>query len=310
MRTPFEKMGGECVFSSEWNKFARETYQENFKEEPAGDITKIKTSEIPHHDILLAGFPCQPFSIAGISKKLSLNHPVGLDDKIQGTLFHHIVRILKAKQPRAFLLENVKNLEKHDGGNTFGIITESLENSGYDIKSQVIDAKYLVPQHRERIFIAGFRKKTDFENFEFPEIPDRKPRLEKILEKNIDRKYTLTRGVWNALKRHAQKHKEAGNGFGYSIADVNGISRTLSARYYKDGAEILISQGRGRLPRRLTPRECARLMGFPDSFKIPVSDNQAYRQFGNSVVVPVLEIIARRMMQCLFQKVPLVSYVR
>lgn len=310
MRTPFEKMGGECVFSSEWNKFARETYLENFKEEPAGDITKIKTSEIPHHDILLAGFPCQPFSIAGISKKLSLNHPVGLDDKIQGTLFHDIVRILKAKQPRAFLLENVKNLEKHDGGNTFGIIIESLKNSGYYIKSKVIDAKYLVPQHRERIFIAGFRKKTDFENFEFPEIPDRKPRLEKILEKNIDRKYTLTRGVWNALKRHAQKHKEAGNGFGYSIADVNGISRTLSARYYKDGAEILISQGRGRLPRRLTPRECARLMGFPDSFKIPVSDNQAYRQFGNSIVVPVVETIARRMTQCLFQEVQLVSYVR
>jgi len=310
MRIPFEKMGGECVFSSEWNKFARETYLANFGEEPAGDITKIKASEIPHHDILLAGFPCQPFSIAGISKKLSLNHPVGFDDKTQGTLFHDIVRILKEKHPRAFLLENVKNLEKHNGGNTFRIITESLKNLDYHIKSKVIDAKYLVPQHRERIFIVGFRKKADFENFEFSEILDKKPRLEKILEKNTDRKYTLTKGVWNALKRHAQKHKEAGNGFGYSIADVNGISRTLSARYYKDGAEILISQGRGRLPRRLTPGECVRLMGFPDSFKIPVSDNQAYRQFGNSVVMPVVETIARRMTQCLFQKVPLVSYVR
>jgi len=307
MRIPFEELGGKCVFSSEWDKYARQTYFANFNDEPEGDITKINESDVPKHDILLAGFPCQPFSIAGISKKKSLNRPVGFDDETQGTLFFDVKRIIKEKRPKAFLLENVKNLKTHDGGKTFKIITDSLSDIGYHIFHKVIDAKYFVPQHRERIFIVGFKQNI---GFNFPEIPEKKPKLVKILEKNPDKKYTLTKGVWNALKRHAAKHKAAGNGFGFGIADVTGISRTLSARYYKDGAEILISQGRGRLPRRLTPRECAKLMGFPNTFKIPVSNAQAYRQFGNSVVVPVVTSVAEKMLDCLLVKNQSYSNVR
>jgi len=307
MRMPFEKLGGRCVFSSDWDKFARQTYLANFNEEPVGDITKINESEIPDHDVLLAGFPCQPFSIAGISKRNSLNRPVGFEDETQGTLFFDVKRIIKAKRPKAFLLENVKNLERHDKGKTFKTIIESLSNLGYHIFHQVIDAKNFVPQHRERIFIVGFERNVEFN---FPEIPSKKPKLSKILEKNPDKKYTLTLGVWNALKRHAARHKAAGNGFGFGIPDTSGVSRTLSARYYKDGGEILISQGRGQRPRRLTPRECAKLMGFPGTFKIPVSDHQAYRQFGNSVVVPVVQSVAERMTDCLLAKVPVNSHVR
>ncbi|MEM2159737.1 MAG: DNA (cytosine-5-)-methyltransferase [Candidatus Nitrosotenuis sp.] len=289
MRLAFERAGGRCVFSSEWNEHSRQTYFKNFGEMPAGDITKINASEIPDHDVLIAGFPCQPFSLAGISKKDSLKMPHGFDDETQGTLFFDIVRILREKKPRAFLLENVKNLKSHDKGRTFKIIERKLRNLGYDVHHKVIDAKNIVPQHRERIFIAGFLKPT---TFEFPEMPKRSPKLKSILEKNVPKKYTLTDGVWRALKRHAARSSKNGNGFGYGLANPDGISRTLSARYYKDGAEILISQGRKKNPRRLTPRECARLMGFPASFKIHASDNQAYKQLGNAVVPPLVEKIA------------------
>jgi DNA (cytosine-5)-methyltransferase 1 len=301
MRFAFESVGGRCVFSSEWNKFSQQTYHANFGEMPEGDITKIKASEIPDHDVLLAGFPCQPFSIAGVSKKKSLDRPHGFDDETQGTLFFDIVRIIRAKRPRAFLLENVKNLKSHDKGRTFETIHRKLKKElGYDVHYKVMDAKSVVPQHRERIFIVGFAEPTEFE---FPEIKEKELRIRDILEKKVDAKYTLTDGVWNALQRHAENSRKKGNGFGYGMTDLDGISRTMSARYYKDGAEILIPQGRGTKPRRLTPRECARLMGFPDSYKIVVSNAQAYRQFGNSVVVPLVTEVAKQM----FKHLPLLE---
>ena len=299
MRLAFESAGGRCIFSSEWNRYAQKTYETNFGDVPVGDITKVNASDVPNHDILAAGFPCQPFSIAGVSKKQSLNRPHGFEDETQGTLFFDIARILAAKRPKAFLLENVKNLRGHDKGRTLKIILDILEKLGYHVFYKIIDAKAVVPQHRERIYIVGFSEPVDFE---FPEIPQRKITLRDILEKNVDKKYTLTDGVWKALKRHAASSKAKGNGFGYGIADLDGISRTLSARYYKDGGEILISQGRGRNPRRLTPRECARLMGFPESFKIVVSDTQAYRQFGNSLVVQVAAEIAKAIVACMQEK--------
>jgi len=290
MRIAFEKSGGRCVFSSEWNKFSQKTYEENFGEVPDGDITKIKAKDIPNHDILVGGFPCQPFSIAGVSSKKSLGRKHGFEDETQGTLFFDIVRIIGEKKPRAFLLENVKNLKGHDKGNTFRVIMKKLrEELGYDVHYKIVDASSVVPQHRERIFIVGFRKPMDFE---FPKLADKRPKLGDVLEKKVDGKYTLTDGTWKALQRHKEMHSKKGNGFGYSMADRDSIAKTLSARYYKDGAEILIPQGK-KNPRRLTPRECARIMGFPEKFKIPVSDNQAYRQFGNAVVVPVVKEIAK-----------------
>lgn len=300
MRLAFESAGGKCVFSSEWNKYAAQTYEANFGEVPQGDITRVDVSDIPDHDILAAGFPCQPFSIAGVSKKASLNRPHGFADETQGTLFFDIARIIDEKRPKAFLLENVKNLQSHDKGKTFDVIIRTLRDKlGYNVFHKIIDASGIVPQHRERIYIVGFLEKT---SFEFPAIPQRNVMLKEILEKKVDKKYTLTDGVWNALKRHATNSRAKGNGFGYGIADPSGISRTLSARYYKDGSEILISQRKGKNPRRLTPRECARLMGFPESYKIIVSDTQAYRQFGNSLVVPVVRRIAQGVVDCLNEK--------
>lgn len=294
MRLAFERTGARCVFSSEWNEMARKTYFENFGEEPAGDITKIDAKTIPDHDILLAGFPCQPFSIAGISKKKSLDMPVGFKDLAQGTLFFDVARIIAEKRPKAFLLENVKNLKTHDNGKTFSVIEKTLrEELGYDIHYKIIDAKTVTPQHRERIFIVGFDRAMDYR---FPEMPEKKITIGDILERNPDPKYTLTEHLWNYLQEYARKHKEKGNGFGYGLVDLMGQTRTLSARYYKDGSEILIPQKSGLNPRRLTPRECARLMGYPDTFRIVVSDTQAYKQFGNSVVVPVVEYLARSMM--------------
>ena len=290
MRIAFEKSGGRCVFSSEWNKFSQQTYEANFGDVPDGDITKIKAKDIPNHDILVGGFPCQPFSIAGVSSKKALGRKHGFEDETQGTLFFDIVRIIREKKPRAFLLENVKNLKGHDKGNTFRVIMKKLrEELGYDVHYKIVDASSVVPQHRERIFIVGFRKPMDFE---FPKLADKRPKLNDVLEKKVDGKYTLTDGTWKALQRHKEMHSKKGNGFGYSMADRDSIAKTLSARYYKDGAEILIPQGK-KNPRRLTPRECARIMGFPEKFKIPVSDNQAYRQFGNAVVVPVVKEIAK-----------------
>jgi len=317
IRLGFEAQGGHCVFTSEWNKFAQKTYFENFKQHSShtcvGDISKIDEREVPDHDVLLAGFPCQPFSIAGVSKKNALGRPHGFECTTQGTLFFDVARIIAKKKPKAFLLENVKNLLSHDKGNTFRVILQILQDElGYNINYKVIDGQCFVPQHRERILIVGFHEKTDFSWDDLKLSPKGSIRLSSILhpqdksEKpeepyttgiraSINSKYTLTPNLWSYLQAYAEKHKKAGNGFGYGLVDENSVTRTLSARYYKDGSEILVSQGKRKRPRRLTPRECARLMGFPDTFKIPVSDTQAYRQFGNSVVVPVIHEVARIM---------------
>lgn len=291
-RLAFQSLGGKCVFSSEYNYFAQKTYEANFGEVPFGDITKINEKEIPDHDLLVAGFPCQPFSIAGVSKKNALGKNHGFLDETQGTLFFDIARILNEKKPKVFLLENVKNLVSHDSKRTFQVITNTLKELNYNIYYRVLDGKYYVPQHRERIVIIGFS--NDYfkgnEKFEFPELPVPDHKIKDILEKKPLEKFTLTDNLWEYLIRYSEKHKAKGNGFGFGMTDLNGISRTLSARYYKDGAEILIPQ-KGKNPRRLTPKECSRLQGYPDQFIIPVSDNQAYRQFGNSVVVPMMKSV-------------------
>lgn len=295
MRLAFDRAGGQCVYSNEWNKYSQQTYFANFGDQPEGDITQVNASDIPDHDILVAGFPCQPFSIAGVSKKNSMGRATGFEDKTQGTLFFDVCRILKEKRPKAFLLENVKNLRSHDKGRTFKVIEESLKELNYEIFCAVLDGQNYVPQHRERILIVGFNKDLYGDNikFDFKLTPkDPKPVMKDILDTQVADKYTLSDKLWIYLQNYATKHKAAGNGFGYGIAPLNGVSRTLSARYYKDGSEILIAQD-GKNPRRLTPRECARLQGFPDTFKIPVSDTQAYKQFGNSVVVPLMENVAK-----------------
>jgi len=297
-RIAFEAANGQCVFTSEWDKFAQKTYFANFGVIPHGDITKIDENSIPDHDILVAGFPCQPFSIAGVSKKNSLGESHGFMDKTQGTLFFDIVRIINAKRPKGFLLENVKNLTSHDKGRTWQIIQESLDELGYDIFSKVVDGQGYVPQHRERILIIGFDRKFYDGNlvFDFSKLEDKKTdvRLGDILESEVDSKYTLTDHLWNYLQDYAARHKAKGNGFGYGLVGPESTTRTLSARYHKDGSEILLTQ-KDNNPRRLTPRECARLQGFPDTFEIPVSDTQAYRQFGNSVVVPLMTQVAKQM---------------
>ena len=299
MRLAFDRAGGHCVYSNEWNKYSQQTYFANFGEQPEGDITQVAASSIPDHDILVAGFPCQPFSIAGVSKKNSLGRATGFEDKTQGTLFFDVCRILKEKRPKAFMLENVKNLCSHDKGRTFKVILEALEELEYSVFYSVLDGQHFVPQHRERILIVGFDRKKYGKDVRFdfdltPEFP--KPVMRDILDENVDEKYTLSDKLWTYLQNYAAKHKAAGNGFGYGIAPLDGVSRTISARYYKDGSEILIEQ-KGKNPRRLTPRECARLQGFPDDFKIPVSDTQAYKQFGNSVVVPLMENVAKLMVK-------------
>ena len=294
MRLAFESTDARCVYSNEWNKYSQQTYYANFGVQPDGDITKIPADNIPNHDILVAGFPCQPFSIAGVSKKNSLGRATGFEDKTQGTLFFDVCRILKAKRPKAFMLENVKNLCSHDKGRTFKIIQEALEELNYKIFYKIVDGQGYVPQHRERIVIVGFdMMRYNNIDFAFNLKPIDKPlKLKDILEPEVDSKYTLSDKLWTYLQNYAVKHKQAGNGFGFGIAPLDGVTRTMSARYYKDGSEILIEQD-GKNPRRLTPRECARLQGFPDSFKIPVSDTQAYKQFGNSVVVPLMSEIAK-----------------
>jgi DNA (cytosine-5)-methyltransferase 1 len=294
MRLAFEKNGGHCVYSNEWNKYCQQTYFANFGEQPDGDITKVNAADIPDHDILVAGFPCQPFSIAGVSKKNSLGRATGFEDKTQGTLFFDVCRIIKEKRPKAFMLENVKNLCSHDRGRTFKVILESLDELDYDVFYSVLDGQNYVPQHRERIIIVGFDRRRYGSNvsFDFDLTPvSPKPVIKDILDSSVDTKYTLSDKLWVYLQNYAAKHKAAGNGFGFGIAPVDGVSRTLSARYYKDGSEVLIQQ-KGKNPRKLTPRECARLQGFPDTFKIPVSDTQAYKQFGNSVVVPLITDVA------------------
>lgn len=317
-RRAFEPLGGKCVFTSEWDRWSQLTYKANYDcdHEVAGDITKVKLADIPAHDVLLAGFPCQPFSLAGVSKKNSLGRAHGFQCEMQGTLFFDIARIIQHHRPKAFLLENVKNLKGHDKGNTFAVIMKTLvEDLGYKVQTRVIDARSWVPQHRERIFIVGFRDDADFsfDDLILPKGPA--PRLESILHDEdgseieddrfiagtgkVDPRYTLSKHLWTYLQNYADKHRAAGNGFGFGLVGPDDVARTLSARYHKDGSEILIRQKR-KNPRRLTPRECARLMGFEEKggehFRIVVSDTQAYRQFGNAVVVPVVEAVAKLML--------------
>lgn len=318
LRKAFESINGQCVFTSEWDTYAQKTYADNFPggHELNGDITKVAAGEIPDHDVLLAGFPCQPFSIAGVSKKNALGRAHGFLDETQGTLFFDVARIIAAKRPKAFLLENVKNLQSHDKGHTFQVIRDVLTRDlGYHIHVRVIDGQHFVPQHRERIAIVGFREDVPFswEAIDLPEkgstrlgdILHRTDGTEPYIEADGDRffdhkkgkvndKYILTDNLWAYLQAYAAKHKAAGNGFGFGLVGPDNIARTLSARYYKDGSEILIKRGRGN-PRRLTPRECARLMGLPDDFRITCSDTRAYKQFGNSVVMPVFKEVARIM---------------
>ncbi len=294
-RIALEKLGGKCAFSCEWDRYSQKTYKSWFGETPHGDIREVKPKDIPDHDVLAAGFPCQPFSIAGVSKKKSLGMAHGFKCETQGTLFFNIVSIVEAKRPPVLFLENVKNLTSHDKGRTWGTIHASLVDLGYAVNFKVIDAAGWVPQHRERIYIVCFDKKVFGENppFEFPSAPSPGPKFKDILERTPDKKYTLTDHLWTYLQEYAERHRLKGNGFGFGIADPEGVSRTLSARYYKDGSEILIKQGQ-KTPRRLTPRECARLMGFPDDKKIVVSDTQAYRQFGNAVVPKVAKAVGER----------------
>jgi DNA (cytosine-5)-methyltransferase 1 len=317
VRLGFEAAGGRCVFTSEWDSYAQKTYLENFGSDHKvhGDITKIDVADVPDHDVLLAGFPCQPFSLAGVSKKNALGRPHGFECTTQGTLFFDVQRIIAEKQPKAFLLENVKNLLSHDGGTTFKVIMDVLERQlNYVVRPMVVDGRRFVPQHRQRILIVGFRKEVGFswDDVHLPPIEDG-PRLSSILhpesgvetdvddgryidrEGRVNRKYVLTDRLWAYLQAYAAKHREKGNGFGCSVVGPTDTSRTLSARYYKDGSEILIDRGGKKNPRRLTPRECARLMGYPDTFAIPVSDTRAYKQFGNSVVVPLITEVAKAM---------------
>lgn len=303
LRIPFDEMGGTCVFSSEIDRYAVKTYETMFGEKPHGDITKIPEEEIPPHDILIAGFPCQPFSIAGVSKYNSLGWGHGFKHTTKGTLFFDIARILAYHKPKAFMLENVKNLRSHNRGKTFSVIMQTLKDElGYKtVEAKVLDARYVVPQHRERIFIVGFLKET---SFSLPELPDGGPQLKDILDPEPDPKYTLSDKLWSYLQGYAEKHRARGNGFGYGLADFKGITRTLSARYYKDGSEILIPQ-EGKNPRRLSPAECSKLMGFPRKYsQLPVSDTQAYKQFGNAVVVPVVRHVARNLMEKLIEIEP------
>lgn len=308
IRLAFQKQGGAAVFSSEWDKFAQKTYKANFGDIPAGDITLVEPKSIPDHDILLGGFPCQPFSQAGLKK--------GFEDT-RGTLFFNIAQIIETKRPRAFLLENVKQLRGHDKGKTLQTILKVLDELDYEVFVDVLKATdFGVPQKRERIFLVGFRRernifKEPFLNkngeelkvhFEFPQPLGLSTRVGDILEKNIDEKYTISDKLYAGHLRRKQEHKEKGNGFGFSLFNEDSpYTNTISARYYKDGSEVLIDQGNQKNPRKLTPRECARLQGFPEDFIIPVSDSQAYKQFGNSVSVPVIEAISKNMINSLNQ---------
>lgn len=316
IRYGFEKAGGKCVFTSEWDSYAQKTYATNYpsKEPIHGDITVVDAASIPDHDLLLAGFPCQPFSIAGVSKKISLGRATGFEDETQGTLFFDVARIIKEKQPKVFVLENVKNLKSHDKGQTFRVIMKTLqEELKYHVYTNIIDGQHWVPQHRERIVIIGFREPTDFSfdairmpmsgSITIGDILHKTDGTEPMLMHDENRffdhdrrkvleKYTLTDKLWAYLQAYAAKHRSLGNGFGFGLVKQDSIARTLSARYYKDGSEILVDQGKNNNPRRLTPRECARLMGYDDSFIIPVSDTRAYKQFGNSVVVPLFTAVA------------------
>lgn len=362
IRSGFEAIGGQCVFTSEWNKHAVRTYKANWYCDPAvhqfnediRDVTLSHRKEVsdqaaaehiravvPQHDVLLAGFPCQPFSLAGVSKKNALGRAHGFACETQGTLFFDVVRVIDAHRPAMFVLENVKNLKSHDKGNTFRIIMQTLDELGYEVADaaetgrddpKVIDGKHFLPQHRERIVLVGFRRDLNLhQGFTLRDLPTcypaQRPAFGELLDPTVDARYILSPTLWDYLYRYALKHQAKGNGFGYGLVDPRNpasIARTLSARYYKDGAEILVDRGwdkalgeqdfndeanQSRRPRRLTPRECARLMGFEapgqSRFRIPVSDTQAYRQFGNSVVVPAFAAVARLLSDRIRQAVAL-----
>ena len=292
IRIAFESQGGKCVFTSEWDKFAQQTYEANYGDVPHGDLTKIDASDVPPHDIVLGGFPCQPFSNAGLKK--------GFDDT-RGTLFFDVARIVELHRPSMILLENVKGFARHDKGRTLAVVTRVLDDLGYNVFTKILNAKdFGVPQNRERIFIVGInRDKVGDVGFTFPEPSGIPTKLGDILEKRVEAKYTLSDKLWQGHQRRKLEHQRKGNGFGYSLFSRNSVyTSTISARYYKDGSEILIEQ-RNKNPRRLTPREAARLQGFPESFVIPVSDGQAYKQFGNSVAVPVVTAVAEAMIRVL-----------
>lgn len=331
IRRAFENIGGRCVFTSEWDNYAQKTYAENFRDGHAihGDITQVQAADIPDHDVLLAGFPCQPFSIAGVSKKNALGKAHGFACETQGTLFFDVARVIAEKRPRAFLLENVKNLTSHDKGRTFAVIKRTLiEELGYHIHTRVIDGAHFVPQHRERILIVGFRESVAFDFDALPMPPKGQHTLKEILHRTdgsepvlpwdegrffdhaknkVQAKYTLTDNLWRYLQNYAEKHRLKGNGFGFGLVTPDNVARTLSARYYKDGSEILIDQGKRKNPRRLTPRECARLMGFPDTFRIPVSDTRAYQLFADTAVVPMIESVAKLMTPLITVEEPVAS---
>jgi DNA (cytosine-5)-methyltransferase 1 len=308
-RLALQNLGGLCVYSSEYDKYAQKTYFANFGETPFGDITKEETKSFipPKFDILCGGFPCQPFSIAGVSKKNSLGRKHGFEDEKQGNLFFHVAEIIEKHRPKVFFLENVKNLVSHDKGNTFRVIKSTLKDLEYSFDHRVLNGKHFVPQHRDRTIMVGFDtrvfgKDMTFD-FDLVNLPDADKQIKSILKSEVDPKYTLSEHLWNYLQGYAKKHKEKGNGFGFGLVNLDGISRTMSARYYKDGAEILIPQN-GSVPRRLTPDECAALQGYPvnagdKSFRIPVSDNQAYKQFGNSVVTPLIQAVGKEIVHLL-----------
>ncbi|MBD3948896.1 DNA cytosine methyltransferase [Tuanshanicoccus lijuaniae] len=292
IRLGFQYNGGKTVFSSEWDKFAKKTYKANFGEDPEGDITLIDPSEIPNHDILLAGFPCQPFSNAGLK--------LGFEDT-RGTLFFNIASILKEKRPKAFMLENVKSLGSHDKGRTMTVILNTLDELNYYVPNpEVLNAyNFGVPQNRERIIIVGFNKDylpESYEDFKYP-VGKKDPNISvgDILEKEVNEKYTISDKLWSGHLERKEKHIEKGNGFGFSLFNEDSkYTSTISARYYKDGSEALIEQ-EGMNPRMLTPRECARLQGFPEDYIIPVSNAQSYKQFGNSVCINVIDEVAKKM---------------
>ena len=302
MRIAFEKAGGECVFSSEWDKFAQQTYAANFGETPHGDITQVELEEVPKHDILIGGFPCQPFSHAGLKR--------GFEDT-RGTLFFDVARIIDHRKPSMVLLENVKGFTTHDKGRTMAIVKETLEDLGYNVFHKVLNARdFGVPQNRERVFIVAInKKKLGSIGFEYPSPKKIETKLGDILDTGVDEKYTISNKLWAGHKRRLAEHRAKGNGFGYSLFNENSpYTSTISARYYKDGSEILIEQKNAN-PRKLTPREAARLQGFPENFNIPVSDNQAYKQFGNSVAVPVIYAMAKTMVKLLENPEERVRYI-
>ena len=304
MRLGLEAAGGRCVHTVELDPYACRTYSANFGATEPADINAVLPGALPGYDVLAAGFPCQPFSIAGVTKKRALGRKHGFDDPTSGNLFLKTLRLLGSPRrdpPPVVVFENVKNLLSHDQRRTYSIIKGILDGIGYEVSERVIDARPWVPQHRERVFIVGLHRDDfggrgfDFDAIDVPD-PEVWPRFGDIEEATVDGKYVLSEHLWQYLQDYAAGHRAKGHGFGYGLVERDGHTRTLSARYHKDGSEILVPTDLGR-PRRLTPTECAALMGFPPDFKVPVSDTQAYRQFGNAVVVPVVAALARALVE-------------